>query len=222
MKNIKARYLWIASGVILLLAVGLIILITRIDNKYTTALTIVLVVLFVIMTFLIQFASFKTFNNRAKRKIKYKTKEYTIGVDIESDYNSLGFKKTIREYGESFLKIKDRVAYKVVIVNDINSYYNHGETKDEPANKELDKCISFIGVEIFKEVNKEALEMIPDYTFQVEKVYYTALVLKEDGSYKCLNYVEPEGKHVNPYKNLFNDLGINEVKEVNDKNVGEN
>ena len=220
MKNIKARYFWIASGVVLLLAIGLIILITRVDSKYTTALTITLVVLFVIMTFLIQYASFKTFNGR-KKKVKHDTKEYSIDVDIEKEYNSLGFKKTIREYGESFLKIKDKVAYKVVVVNDINKYYNHEEGSKEPANKELDKCVSFIGIELFKEVNKEALEMIPDYSFQVEKVYYTALVLKEDGNYKCLNYIKPESKHEIPFDNLFKDLGIKEVKEVN-SNVGEN
>ena len=210
-KNIKARYFWIAAGVLLLIAIGLIITITRVDGSYSTPLTVVLVVIFVIMTFLIQFASFKSFNGRAKKKMKYPTKEFKLGVNFEDEYQKLGYKMKNRGYGFSYLKIKDRVAYKVVIVNDINKYYNHDENQNEETNKELDKCVSFIGIEIFKESTKESLEKIVDYSFQVEKIYYTALVLKEDGNYKCLNYVSPEGKHITPFANLMNDLKCSEI-----------
>lgn len=217
MRNIKLRYFWIAAGVLLAIAVGLIITITRVDAAVSKPLTVTLIVIFVLMTFLVQYATFRSFNVRSKKKIKYPTKEYEAKDNFEDNYQKLGYQKTIREYGNSYLKIKDKVAYKITFVKNIEKYYNHDEEKT-PANKELDKCKSFIGVEIFEESTEESLRQIVDYSFQVEKIYYTALALKEDGKYKCLNYVEPLENHKEPYENIFNDLTMVEVNP----NVGEN
>ncbi len=211
MRNIKARYIWLAVLVLLAAAAGLIIWITRGDSSLATPLTIVLVIVFVVITFLIQFASFRTFSGRQKRKIKYPTKEYRLQNNFEEEYKKLGYERTNRGYGYSYLKIKNKVAYKISIIDSIDIYYNNEEKKDTKTNKELDKCNIFIGVEIFKEVNKEALDKIPDYSFQVEKIYYTAWVLKEDGNYKCFNYVEPDEKHNEAYLNLVADLSAEEV-----------
>ena len=68
-----------------------------------------------------------------------------------------------------------------------------------------------IGIEIFNEVSAEALEKIPDYSFEIKNVYYTALVLKEDGTYKCLNYIEPNEYHKEAVLELLREIGVNEV-----------
>ena len=210
MRNIKVRYFWIFAGILLALAVGLIIIITRVDASVSKGLTIALIVIFVILTFVIQYASFRSFNYRHKKKIKYPTKEFVLDADFEDNYFKLGYKKTKREYGNSYLKISNKVAYKILIVKDINAYYNHSEETKE-GNKQLDNCKSFIGIEIFDESTKESLEKVVDYSFQVEKVYYTALVLKEDGNYKCLNYIEPLENHKEPLNIILKDLGAEEV-----------
>lgn len=212
-KNLKARYVWITVGVLFLAAIGLIFAILNTNGGVNRALTIVLVIVFIFITFLVQYATFKTYNGRQQRKIKYPTKLYNTDLELSKALDDSGYKKTKREYGFSYLKIDHKIAYKVVLIDDINKYYNHTEDDNYEADKRLDSCKMMIGLEIFNEVNEEALRKIPDYSFEVKNVYYTALVLREDGSYVCLNYIEPNEYHKEAFENIFKDLGLNEVSE---------
>ena len=61
LKNVKARYLWIATGIVFLITVGLIILLITVKDINTTVVTVCMIIGFVLMTFLVQAASFKSF-----------------------------------------------------------------------------------------------------------------------------------------------------------------
>ena len=95
--------------------------------------------------------------------------------------HELKFELRERNYGKSYLKIENRSAYKVVLVTDPVGYFNHDEDDEntEP-NKKLDNCLTFTAVEIFINSNDELREKLPDFTIQVEKVYYTALEKIDD------------------------------------------
>ena len=92
LKNIKARYVWLLVAILLGGAVGLIFAIMNTNEGVNRALTIVLVIDFIIITFLVQFATFKTFNNRKKKKMVYPTKEYTLSGDIKNNLETNKFK----------------------------------------------------------------------------------------------------------------------------------
>ena len=213
MKNIKARYLWIMVLVLLLVAVGLIIWIVNAPNGMNNVLTVILVVLFIIITFLVQYATFRSYNAKNKNKIKYDTKEYERTTDLKEALENAKFKKKDRHYGDSYIKIDGKVAYKVVLINDINAYYDHEDDQNYEADKRLDSCNLMIGLEIFNEVTEDAISRIPDYSFEIERVYYTALVAKDDNKYVCLNYIKPSDNHKEYVDNLLTTLGLKEINE---------
>ena len=106
MKNIKARYIWIAAGVLLLIAIGLIIAVQYTKDVLNTICLVSLIICFILITILIQFASFKSFS--AKRNIKYEEKEYKLTtIDIEEDLKKKGYKMSNRSFGRSYLLIKE-------------------------------------------------------------------------------------------------------------------
>lgn len=213
MKNIKARYLWLIVLALLLVAVGLIIWIVNAPSGMNNVLTVILVILFIIITFLVQYATFRSYNAKNKQKIKYDTKTYETTMDLSEALKNRDFKRKDRHYGDSYIKIDGDVAYKVVLINDINAYYDHESDQNYEADKRLDSCKQMIGIEIFNEVSKEALDRIPDYSFEIDKVYYTALVAKEDNKYICLNYINPNDAHKEYVDNLIDALGLKEINE---------
>ena len=210
LKNIKARYVWILIAVLFLVAIGLIFAILNAPNGANQALTIILVIVFILITFLVQFATYKTFSARQAKKMNYPTKTFKTEENLSEKLLDLKYKKSERGYCDSYLKIENKIAYKVVLINDIEKYYNHDEEAYE-ADKRLDSCKAMIGIEIFNEVSVDALKKIPDYSFEVKNIYYTALVLKEDGTYVCLNYIEPNEYHKEYVSKVFNDLGLTEL-----------
>ena len=213
MKNIKVRYLWLMVLVLLLIAVGLILWIVNAPNGMTQVLTVILVIVFIIITFLVQYATFRTYNAKNKKKIKYNTKTYEAFNDLNTLLENNKFKKKNRHYGDSYIKIDGSVAYKVVIIKDINAYYNHEEDQNYEADRRLDSCKIMIGMEIFNEVSEDALGKIPDYSFEVDKIYYTALVAKDDNKYICLNYIMPNDNHKKYVDNLISMLELKEIEE---------
>ena len=213
MKNIKARYLWLIVLALLLVAVGLIIWIVNAPSGMNNVLTVILVILFIIITFLVQYATFRSYNAKNKQKIKYDTKTYETTMDLSAALKNADFKRKDRHYGDSYIKIDGDVAYKVVLINDINAYYDHESDQSYEADKRLDSCKQMIGIEIFNEVSKEALDRIPDYSFEIDKVYYTALVAKEDNKYICLNYINPNDTHKEYVDKLIEELGLKEINE---------
>jgi len=214
MRKIKARTLWIIVGILFILAVGLIFAIQYSSDILNKVLLVTLVIDFILITVLIQFASFKSFGK--VRNIKYETIEYKTDIsDIESELKKQGYKKTKRNYGASYIFIKDKHAYKIAIVSDSISYFSNTEENDNtPANKELDKCETFLGIEIFESIDEKNIEKLKEFTIQTKNIYYTAFVKMENGNYKCLNYEAPNEIHLDCYKNILEDLHFTQVEEV--------
>lgn len=212
MKKIKARYIWITIGVLFLIAIGLIFAVQKTTDVLNKICLVSLIVVFILITILIQVASVKSFSG--KKLIKYKEKEYKTDIsNLEDNLLNLKYKRTKRSFGNTYLLIKDKIAYKVSFIeSSINYFTNSGEDDVKP-NKELDSCKAFIGIEIFNEIDEENIDKLKEFTIQTKNVYYTSIVKLDNGNYKCLNYDEPNDNHKEFYNNLFNDLGLIEIEK---------
>ena len=209
MRKLSAKVLWIITAVLFVLAIIDIIVIPHTVNPYNKVLTVILIIIFLLITILIQFATYKSFSK--KRKIKYNTMEFESNIeDFKDELLNIEYKRTSRKYGDSFLKIDNKIAYKVTIVNDSLKYFNNDEEDNHKANKELDRCNTFCAIEIFLSVTEDVLNKIPDFMIQTDKIYYFALVKTEEGYYRCLNYEKPNDNHIESVNNLLNDLGLKE------------
>ena len=78
-------------------------------------------------------------------------------------------------------------------------------------NKELDKCKSFVGIEIFNQIDENNYNKLKEFTIQTSNIYYTSVVKEENGNYKCLNYEAPKENHKESYEKLFNDICLEEL-----------
>ena len=144
MKKIKARTVWIIVGVLFLVAIGLIFAVQYTQDILNKVCLVSLIVCFILITILIQFASFKSFGGM--KNIKYAEKEYKTDLEyIEDELVKLGYKKTKRVYGNSYLLIDNKHAYKVSIINSSEAYFSNTEEDKSKPNKELDKCETFLG-----------------------------------------------------------------------------
>lgn len=219
MINIKARTLWIISLLELLVGVELILACIYTDNGINKVMIILMTIDFLLLALTIQFASYKSFKYKSKKKV-YVTKEYINDNDLSEKLDELKFELRERNYGKSYLKIEKRSAFKVVLVTDPVGYFNHDEDDEntEP-NKKLDNCLTFTAIEVFINSNDELREKLSDFTIQVEKVYYTALEKIDDNRYLCHNYEEPNEKHKDDVNHLYEMLGF---KEVVDETTGNN
>jgi hypothetical protein len=210
MKNIKARYLWIAAGVFLLIAIGLIFAVQYAKGFLNSFCLVSLIISFILVTILIQYASFKSFS--AKRNIKYDEKEYkTTNDNIEDNLIEKGYKMSNRPFGRSYLLIDNKKAYKVSIIDSSEAYFNDTMDDNYEPNKELDKCKSFVGIEIFNQIDENNYNKLKEFTIQTSNIYYTSVVKEENGNYKCLNYEAPKENHKESYEKLFNDICLEEL-----------
>ena len=213
MKKIKARTLWIIVAILFLIAIGLIFAVQYTSGGLNKFLLVSLVICFILITILIQFASLKSFGK--SRNIKYDEIEYKTNLDnIEDELIKLGYKKSKRNYGASYLLIKDTHAYKIAIVNNSNKYFSNTEEDTSAPNKELDKCETFMGIEIFNEIDEANFNKLKEFTIQTKNIYYTAFVKMENGNYKCLNYEAPNDIHSECYNKILEDLHFTQVEEV--------
>ena len=156
------------------------------------------------------------------QELKYKPKSIIYPtINYECDINHLeeklrknGYKERNVPYGLSYLKIKNKIAYKVVLVKEEDKYFNQEEDNQEvPVNKELEKCIKFIGFEIFLNISEQNLYRLPDFSIQGKNVYYTAYYASSNHQLNCLNYLEPNEDYNEAYNNIINDLNLKIVEE---------
>ena len=210
-KNIKTRTLWIIVGILFLLAIGLIVACAYIDESLNKLVIVLLTIDFIVLTILVQYTSLRTFKYKPKL-INYPQKNYISDIEIEEILQKK-YKKRSRIYGDSYLKIENKVAYKVSLITDIKAYFEPEEEIDEKPNKELEKCTKFVGLEIFVDVTEEAMSKIVEFSIQGENVYYTALIKKEN-EYLCLNYLEPNEFHKENVEKLYKELQLNVVDEA--------
>lgn len=214
MRKINTKVLWISIAIAFVIAIGLILLCSQVDGKWTKVIIVFLAIDFIYLTIAIQAASFKTFSYKAKKEV-YPTKDYNGSYDgIYNTLKSLGFKERKTPYGFSFLKIDGTTAYKCVLVDDYDIYFNPKEVDEtNKPNKDLEKCKVFVGVELFKEINEENLPKLQDFSFQGNNIYYTCLLYQENDLFKCLNYVEPNKEFKEAFDKLLADINIFEIAE---------
>lgn len=210
MKKIKTSTLWILVGVLFVAAIGLIVGCSYADGGLNKALIVLLAIDFILLTIVIQYASFKTFKYKPKMK-KLPHAFYHMDGDIEDILNK-EYTKRETEYGPSYLKIDGRVAYKVNLITDAERYFNPTEEVKSKPNKALDKCSHLVGLEIFINPSDEVITKLPDFTMEGDKIYYTALI-RNDHDYECVNYLEPSDNHRGNVNTLFSELGLNKVEE---------
>ena len=219
MRKIKARTLWLMVVVELLISVGLIFACIYTKDVLNKVMIVLMVVVFVLMTITIQAATMKSFKFRPKKN--YITKEYNNDNDLYNKLEELKFELRERAYGKSYIKIEGKSAFKVVLVSDPNGYFSNDNNDNEEANdklsEKLDKCNTFTAIEIFLNSNNEIKEKIVDFTIQVDKIYYTALIKNDDNKYVCYNYEKPNDKHEANFNHLLDMLGFSEVKEENEE-----
>ena len=208
MKKIKTSTLWIIVAALFLIAIGLIVGCAYTSGGLNKICIVFLAIDFILLTIVIQYASFKTFKYKAKKE-HYLKMDYSSEVDIieilDKNYN-----RRDTEYGSSYLKIAGKVAYKVNVINDAFKYFNPTEEDNSKPNKALDKCSHMVGLEIFINPSDDIIEKLPDFTMEGDKIYYTALI-KKDNDYCCLNYLEPSDNHRSNVETLYNELGLKKV-----------
>ena len=217
-KNIKAKYLWIATAVIFLITVGMVVLLVTIKDINKTAITVVMIIGFISMTFLIQAASFKSFRFKPKKEPS-NPKEYKTDKDLLEVLRKNKYKERKKSYGVSFLKIQKPNAFKVTLVTDPDAYFNPTDEDNTEGDKELDKCDRMIGFEIFLNYREDDLNRFRDYSIQGQNIYYTAFyrVSEDSNEYICANYIEPTEAHKRNYDALMEELGLTLKEEVKEE-----
>ncbi|MDE7100639.1 MAG: hypothetical protein K2O05_02160 [Anaeroplasmataceae bacterium] len=213
MKNLKVRYIWISVAISFVLGGLLIFLVTQTKGNWTTFVIVLIAIDFIYMTLAIQLASSKSFRYKAKPR-KYPTKTLKLSsMDLDELLKSNGYQPRVTPYGISYLKVTPPHAYKVVLIKNCEKYFNHEEEQSQgSSNKKLEKCLKFIGCEIFLTTNEEVLKKLPDFNLQGEKIYYCGYYL-EDGKLICPNYLEPENEFDGLYQQVVEDLKLQEDVE---------
>lgn len=107
-------------------------------------------------------------------------------------------------FGYTYLYIHNKVAYKVVIVENNDLYFNNQE-KSSVTNKKIDQCTKFFGFEIFNEVDEAVIKKLELYSFQSDKIFYTAFY-KKDNMLVQPNYEQPRDIHIEDFNYILNKL----------------
>jgi len=226
--KMKARTLWIITAALFLISIGLVVGVIYSNGTLRNVLVGAIAISFLALTISIQAATFKSF------KPKYKKRNCPEAM-FSAKYDELGdalkankFKLRKKSYGDSYLFIQNKVAYKVTLVNNILDYFDteaqsQVDDTDLETKRRLDNCKKFIGLEIFKENNEEFIERLKDFTLRGSRVYYTAFVKIDDNVLKCYNYEEPDENFMTEFMELLNSLNINRIHEIETKeNIEEN
>ena len=206
--KVKTKHLWISVAVCFLLAVGLIIGVTFLKEPWTTVVIVILAIIFIYMTIAIQIASTRSFRYKPKKQ-NYVTKEFVLNdEDINKTIKGKGYKARVVPYGISYIKIDGTNAYKIVVINDKEKYFEPvEEDNNTKPEKGLDKCKRFIGFEIFLDYDEEALSKLVEFNIQGNNIYYGGFY-KQDNKLICPNFVEPNEYFNDLYNTILTDLDI--------------
>jgi hypothetical protein len=213
LKNIKLKYIWISIFVAFFIALLLVWACANTDGALRTFIIVMLTLTFLYMTVAIQYAGARSFKFKPK-EINYPTKTYIASeLDFEPKLKKLGYKSRQADYGSIWTKVREKTAYKVVLVYDDIKYFNHDDTeveKGEP-NKELANCNKFICYEVFDKVCEDYAHRLIDFSVQGKQFYITAVCHNDDGNYVCPNYIEAQEAFKDAYNKILNDLGFKEA-----------
>ena len=210
MFKLKARYYWIFSLICLIISVGLMLLIIFGPKNLNKLCIVSLTVFMILFTLSFQFAITRTMASKEYKR-SFIVKEFESKLDINEILESNKFILREKNYGKSYIKIIDNVAYKVVLINNVNDYFKEDDdNSDNSLAKKLDKCHNFISLEIFEELNQELEKRIVDFTIKTDKLYLTAFVRNDKDNYVCLNYEEPNNNYINY---LYDLIGLKEIED---------
>lgn len=216
MKRLSKKFLLLLILIEIVFGVVLIFSTTKATEVASKILLVATIIDFIALTFSVQALGYKSFS---AKKIKYPTKDYKSSFEFDELDKVLldnNFKKTKRKYGNSFLLIDNKTAIKISLIEDYLTYFDTENNNDEAkANKDLDKCEKFIGIEIFKEVDEANLDKIPLFTIQGKNVYFTALLYQDLKKYKCLNYELPDECFIDSFNKAMNILNMTEEDDLN-------
>ena len=101
--KIKTKYLWISVAICFLLAAGLIIGVTFLQEPWTTVVIVILAIVFIYMTVAIQVASTRSFKYKPKKQ-NYITKEFTLKSDDIAKTRRIFMKKIAGEFKKFIMR----------------------------------------------------------------------------------------------------------------------
>jgi len=203
LKNIKARYLWIAFVISIIVCMLAIWGCSYLNNKMATM--IILVALFILSGFIFQAAIGKSMIiKQEKRKYNPVNNE---AISIESTIATLRdnkFSSHKMSFGTSFTKIVNDTVLKATFINDTNKYFNSNNDEIASNVAGINEAKRFLGFEIFSDVNEQLLSKIGDFSFNGEKVHFEGFYLTEEYLVEA-NYLEPYDEMKESY-DYFKDL----------------
>lgn len=146
-------------------------------------------------------------------KCYYKPLNYT---QLEAKILKNGFKMTSKNYGASFIKIEDKTAFKIILIENDERYFNQEDSNKDKPTKGIEKCNEFVGFEFFLDPIDSTLNKLPDFSFTGDNIFYTAFYLdKQNNKLVECNKIDPK-LHLNSYLKLKEYLSLEEIIESND------
>ncbi len=210
------RYILVLITLVLLVLSGVVMYFYTVNqNPLLMTLTIILTILFVISmnATISRFAVFKP------KPIKY-PKAYYEGksfLELDQTLTKQGFNRNSQAFGEGFIKIEGKTAYKVLLVDRPDIYFDPDkkEVKQKPT-KGIEKCTRLIGFEIFFKTNDEVLKRIPDFSFKGDKVLYDGFYFDEEKNQLVEANKIDVAPHNEQYKRMIEILGLKEIEKKED------
>lgn len=209
LKNIPTK---LVGGLIAVCIILIIVVCTLFYSRYihTTVAVTLLIILFISNSLftneLTSRVMYKKYNAKLNNPKTYQLEDVSIIGTILLNNKAI---ETKHKYGKSYLLIKDDKAYKVVLVDNSDLYFNNTQKNDTKPNSKLDKCSTFYGFEIFLNINEEVISKVQMFTFQTEKVYYTGFYSNESNTLIQANYEKPKDIHQEGFNYLINLIGAN-------------
>lgn len=184
MRKIKKWHLWLIVAITLAIAVALICINLYVVNN--TALIVLIVIDFIIMTFALNSAITMTVRFKPKPK-KYPNKAFNYNPDkLLDNLLKQGFKENKVSYGNIYTKVCKDVGYKITIITSAYNYLNVDNEKVKTSNNKnttFKNCTKFIGAEVFldyEDNENRILKSIPDFSFQGKNIYYEAFYFDKE------------------------------------------
>ena len=204
MKNIKARYFFIIAGVALALAIGTVFLIPILNGNWTYFFIALLVIFFIITTFAVQLGTRNIFIAKNQKKI-YNTISFESDADFKDELINAGFKASKYKFGFVLKKIIDKKLYKVVLVTNNEEYFKFDEKENDNLN--VSSCKLLIGIEVFYKEDEDVIKKAPDYSLDLNNIYYTSLIKGDGNEYVIPDYLESQN-HKEDFEYLLNILKL--------------
>ncbi len=165
-----------------------------------------------IMSMLLNELSIRLVDKRFKRKVKPKVFYLESLKFLDSSMKKVNVEIKSLKYGISYLYIRNKVAYKILVVNDVDAYFNSLEDTSEKKlekNSKLEQCEKFLAFEIFETNDEEFIKKIELYNFQTEKVYYGGFYyVAESRALVQAQFEAPFEAHHDNYEFIINLIGM--------------